>query len=72
MHTHSFEKLYVAGKIRRDSAIRVLKMWDSLSCLAEADVTLGLAEHVRSRFDITPIEMEDPMRLLYNPPLNVG
>jgi hypothetical protein len=71
MYTQAFEKLFVAGKIRRESAIRVLKMWDFLSCLAEADVTLGVADHVKNRFGISPLELEDPMRLLHNPPLYV-
>ena len=71
MYTQSFEKLYLAGKIRRESAIRVLKMWSFLSCLAEADVTLGVAEHVRDRFDISPLELEEPMDLLNNPPVYI-
>jgi len=71
LYTQSFEKLYLAGKIPRESALRVQKMWEFLSCLAEADVTLGVAEHVRRRFDISPVEMEEPMRLAQDPPLCV-
>ncbi len=71
MYTLSFEKLYFAGKVRRESALRVLKMWNFLSCLAEADVTLGVAEHVQKRFDISPLELEEPMSLLTNSPLYV-
>ena len=68
MYTQAFERLYLANKIRRDSAIRVLKMWNFLSCLAEADVTLGVAEHVRERFDISPLELEEPTLMTQNPP----
>lgn len=71
MYTQAFEKLFWAGKIRRDTAVKVLKMWDFLSCLAEADITLGVAEHVRRRFDVAAIELEDPMRLVQAPPLYV-
>ena len=71
MYAQSFEKLYLAGNIRRESAVRVLKMWNFLSCLAGADVTLGVAEHVRERFDISPLEMDEPMRMLQDPPPHV-
>jgi hypothetical protein len=71
MYTQAFEKLYFAGKILRGSALRVLKMWEFLSCLAEADVTLGMAEHVRRRFNISTMELEDPMRVVQDPPLYV-
>ena len=71
MYKYAFEKLYLAGKIRRESAVRVLKMWNFLSCLAAADVTLGVAEHVRQRFDIQHLELEEPMSVLTNPPLYV-
>ena len=71
MYTQAFEKLYFAGKILRESALRVLKMWEFLSCLAEADVTLGMAEHVQKRFNISPFELEDPMRMAQDPPLYV-
>jgi len=67
MYTLSFEKLYLAGNIRRESAVRVLKMWSFLSCLAEADVTTGVAEHVRDRFDISPLELEEPVGLVQSP-----
>lgn len=67
----AFERLFLAGKIRRHSALRILKMWDFLSCLAEADVTLGVAEHIRRRFDISPTELEEPMRMLEDPPPHV-
>lgn len=71
MYTLAFEKLYVANKIHRTTAIKVLKMWDVLSCLASADVTLGLADHVRQRFDISAIDMEEPARLEQDPPPHV-
>lgn len=71
MYLLAWEKLYSAGKIKRKSAIRVLKMWSFLSCLAEADVTLGVADHIRKRFDVAPLEMEDPMRLIHAPPRHV-
>jgi len=71
MYTQAFERLQLAGKIRRDSAIRVLKMWSFLSCLAVADVTLGVAEHVRRRFDISPLELEEPIGLVQSPPPHV-
>ncbi|KAM3569953.1 hypothetical protein VYU27_007962 [Nannochloropsis oceanica] len=71
MYTVAFERLFLAGKIRRHSALRILKMWDFLSCLAEADVTLGVAEHIRRRFDISPTELEEPMRMLEDPPPHV-
>ena len=71
MYTLSFEKHYLAGKVRRESAVRVLKMWSFLSCLAEADVTMGVAEHVRDRFDISPLELEEPIGLVQSPPPHV-
>jgi hypothetical protein len=71
MYTKAFEKLYLANKIRRDSALRVLKMWHFLSCLAGADTTLGLADHIRQRFDITLLEMEDSSSLVHSPPPHV-
>ena len=71
MYTQAFERLRLTGKIRRDSAIRVLKMWSFLSCLAEADMTLGVAEHVRRRFDISPLELEEPIGLVQSPPPHV-
>jgi len=71
MYTQAFERLYLANKIRRDSAIRILKMWNFLSCLAGADVTLGVADHVRQRFDVSPLEMDEPVRMLQDPPPHV-
>jgi len=71
MYTQAFERLYLGNHILRETAIKVLKMWDFLSCLAGADVTLGVAEHVRERFNISPLEMEEPMRLVYDPPPHV-
>lgn len=71
MYLLAWENMYWAGQIKRKCAIRVLKMWSFLSCLAEADVTLGVADHIRKRFDIAPLEMEDPMRLVHAPPLHV-
>jgi hypothetical protein len=71
MYTLAFERLFLAGKIRRHSALRILKMWGFLSCLAEADVTLGVAEHIAKRFDISPTELEEPMRMLEDPPPHV-
>jgi len=68
MYTKAFEKLYLANKIRRDSALRVLKMWHFLSCLAGADTTLGLADHIRERFDITLLELEESSSLVHSPP----
>ena len=46
-------------------------MWSFLSCLAESDVTLGVAEHIRQRFDVAPLEIEDSLRLVHSPPLHV-
>jgi hypothetical protein len=71
MYTQAFERLYLANHILRETAIKVLKMWDFLSCLAGADVTLGVASHVRDRFDISPLELEEPMRLIQDPPPHV-
>jgi len=71
MYTKAFEKIYLANKVRRNSALRVLKMWHFLSCLTGADVSLGLADHIRERFDIMPVEMEDANRLVHSPPPHV-
>ena len=71
MFRQSFEKLYLEGKIGRESSVRILKMWDFLSCLAEADVTMGMAEHIRERFDISPLELEEPTGLIQSPPPHV-
>lgn len=71
MYTLAFEKLYVANKILRSTALKVLKMWNVLSCLAGADVTLGLIDHVRERFNISALELEEPARLEQDPPPHV-
>lgn len=71
MYTKAFEKIFLANKVRRNSALRLLKMWDFLSCLAGADVTLGLADHIKERFDITPVDMEEPNSLVHSPPPHV-
>ena len=71
MYTQAFERHYLAGKILRGSAIRILKMWSFLSSLAGDDVTLGVAEHVRRRFDISPLELEESMLMLQDPPPHV-
>lgn len=71
MYKAEFERLFLGGKIRRESAIRVVKMWNFLSCLAEADITLGVSEHVRQRFQISPLELDEPMYIPYDPPPHV-
>ena len=75
MYKAEFERLSLGGKIRRQSAIRVVKMvvkmWNFLSCLAEADITLGVYEHVRQRFQISPLELDEPMYIPYDPPPHV-
>ena len=71
MYTKAFEKIYLANKVRRDSALRIVKMWNFLSCLAGADVTLGLNDHVRGRFNILPLELEDSSGLVQDPPPDV-
>lgn len=71
MYTQTFEKLFLANNIRRERAIRVLKIWNFLSSLAEADVTLGVAKHVQRRFNISPLELEEPTYLIQNPPPHV-
>ena len=71
MYTQAFEKLYLANKIRRGSALRMLKMWHFFSSLAGADTTLGLADHIRERFDITLLELEDSNSLVHSPPPHV-
>lgn len=71
MYKAEFERLFLGQKIRRESAIRVVKMWNFLSSLASADITLGVSEHVRQRFQISPLELDEPMYISYDPPPHV-
>ncbi len=71
MYSLALEDMHARGELDRSCAVRMLKTWHVFSLLAEADVSLGVARRLRKLMNISPLELEDPQRLLADPPPHV-